>query len=608
MLTHINFRNDGNAYVNVEGERYFVFKNNTGESLPGDLVEIELSRHRKRTEAKVISVKERGSSKFVGIIEKSVSRASVKLLKSFGYEFKVFKRDFYEQWDSINNGDKVVIEFTKWKKKGKPEGKILEVLGESLDNEVEMNSIIIEYGFETKFSTEALEESEKISSLVEVTEDRVDMRNVNTLTIDPASAKDYDDALSIERNTNGYTIGVHIADVSHYVKEGSAIDKDAILRATSVYLVDRTIPMLPNKLSNGLCSLNPGEDRYAFSVMFDMAESGRIRKYWLQNSVIHSNKKYSYEEALEIIEGKDDTYQEEIQTLCSLSMILRKDRSKDNIKINRKEAQFKIDKDGKPLEIYFKEATKATQLIEEFMLLANKHVGLEHQKKGHTFIWRNHDEPNVDKLLNLELYLELIGEPYKIREDHAKQDINVVLNRLEGSYLYDTVSMLAMKSMAKAKYNSNNIGHYGLGFTTYSHFTSPIRRYPDLIAHRILKKTLDNKVYNYPDLEEKCLRCNMKEVSAQKAERDSIKYKQAEYMEQFLGEEFKGIVSYIMNKRVFVILENGIEASFSIKHNKDNTEHKAYVDGYEITIGTYVNVIIKDVDLFRKEINLEIKF
>jgi len=606
MLTTIKFRNDGNASVIVEGEKYFVFKYNTGGALPGDLVEVELTRHRKKVEAKVISIKERESIKFVGIVEKDNTKARVKLLKSFGYDFRVNKKDYYEGWDDMENGDKVVVEFVKWKSKEKPLGKIVEVLGKSLDNEVEMNTIIIEYGFDTKFPEEALIEAEKISDIVEVTEDRVDMRNITTITIDPETAKDFDDALSLEKIDGGYIIGVHIADVSHYVKEGSAIDKEAIKRATSVYLVDRTIPMLPERLSNGLCSLNPNVDRYAFSVMFDMNENGKIRKYWMQNSVINSNKRYSYEEALEVIEGKTDEYSNEINSLYKLSLLLRQKRDKDNIKMNRKEAKFKIDKNGKPLEIFFKEATASTQLIEDFMLLANQHVGLKHKEKGHPFIWRNHDEPNLEKIMELEAYLDLIGEPYKIREDNVKKDLNIILKKMEGSYLYDTISMMSMKAMSKAKYDSTNIGHYGLGFLTYSHFTSPIRRYPDLIAHRILKKLLDGKIYNYPNLDERCNRCNMKEVQAQRAERDSIKYKQAEYMEQFIGEEFKGIVSYIMSKRVFVILENGIEASFPVSFNRDSDENKAYIDGREINIGSNLNVIIKDCDLFRKEINLDV--
>lgn len=610
MITNINFRNDGNAYVIIENKKYFIFKYNTKGALPGDLVEIELTRYRKREEAKVISIKSREFTKFVGIIEKDKTSAKVKLLKSFGYDFRVFKRDYFEEWNNINNGDKVVIEFTKWKDKEKPLGKIVEVLGKSLNNEVEMNSIIIEYGFETKFPDEVIEEANNITDKVEVTSDRTDMRNVNTFTIDPVTAKDFDDALSLEINedTNSYTIGVHIADVSHYVEEGSFIDKEAIKRATSVYLVDRTISMLPERLSNGLCSLNPNVDRYAFSVMFDITKAGKIRKYWLQNSVINSNKRYSYEEALDVIEGKDDEFKTEIDILHKLSRIFRDKRSKDNIKMNRKEAKFKIDENGKPTEIFFKEATDSTQLIEEFMLLANQHVGLEHQKKGHPFIWRNHDEPNYDKILTLEAYLELIGEPYKIDENNIKKDLNVVLERMEDTYLYDTISTMAMRSMSKARYSNMNIGHYGLGFKTYSHFTSPIRRYPDLIAHRILKKFLNNKVYNYPNIDERCDRCNSKEVQAQRAERDSIKYKQAEYMEQFIGEDFKGYVSYITSSRVFVILDNGIEASFSVKNSKDSSEHKAYINGYEITIGTELLVTITSTDLFRKEINLEVKF
>lgn len=605
MRTIINFKENGNAYVEVDGDRYFVFKHNAKPALPGDTVEVELFRHRKKVEAKVKQVIDRNKTKFVGTVEKFDDHCLVTPVKYFGVDFKVKKKHCEVDWEKVHNGEKVVVEFMNFRGDN-PRGKIIDVLGESFDNEVEMNAIVIEYGFDTKFPEEVMVEADQVSDKVEVTGDRVDMRNITTFTIDPETAKDFDDALSIEKVKNGYIIGVHIADVSHYVKENSAIDKEALKRATSVYLVDRTIPMLPERLSNGLCSLNPNVDRYAFSVMFDMAESGRVRNYWLQNSVINSDRRYTYEEALEVIEGKKDQFDEEMKILHDLSLKLREKRSKHLIDMKRKEAKFKIDENGKPLELFFKEATASTQLIEEFMLLANKHVGLEFQKRGLTFIWRNHDEPNPEKLMNLENYLELIGEPYRIREDNIKKDLNVVLKRLEGSYLHETVSSMVMRSMAKAKYGSLNIGHYGLGFQTYSHFTSPIRRYPDLIAHRILKKFLNGKVYQYPSLEDKCTRCNAKEVQAQKAERDSIRYKQTEYMQQFVGQEMEGNVSYIMSNRLFVILDNGIEGSFPISFDKENDEHKVYVDGYEITIGTRLNVLIESVDLFRKDINLKV--
>jgi len=605
MQSIINFKSNGHAYVEDQGERYFIFKHNAKPAIPGDEVEFELTRHRKKVEAKVTKVINRGRNKFVGNVEKFDDYCYVTPTRYFGLDFKVKKKDCEVDWNDVNNGEKVVVEFLKHKG-DKLKGKITEVLGEQFNNDVEMNAIVIEYGFDTKFPTEVEEEADEVSDEVKVTFDRTDMRDVVTFTIDPETAKDFDDALSIEKVNNGYIVGVHIADVSHYVKENSAIDKEALKRATSVYLVDRTIPMLPERLSNGLCSLNPNVDRYAFSVMFDMADSGRVRKYWLQNSVINSDKRYTYDEALEVIEGKEDPFSNEMKSLYELSLELKKKRDKDNIKMKRKEAKFKIDKNGKPLELFFKEATPSTELIEEFMLLANKHVGLEFHKKGNTFIWRNHDEPNQEKIMNLENYLELIGEPYKIREKHAKKDLNIVLKRLEGSYLHETVSSMVMRAMSKAKYSSINIGHYGLGFQTYSHFTSPIRRYPDLIAHRILKKSIQNKVYNYPGLEDKCNRCNNKEVQAQRAERDSIKYKQTEYMQQFIGQQMEGNVSYIMANRVFVVLDNGIEGSFPISFSKDNDDHKVYVDGYEISIGTRLTVKIESTDLFRKDINLEV--
>lgn len=601
----INFKDNGNAYVIINGTSHFIYTDNTNKALPGDLVELEFFLFKYRTEARVKKIINRERTKFVGIANVKKDVIYVRPLKQFGSDFLVKKSDVLIPYDSINDGDKVVVEFVEWKK-SMPRAKLIERLGESLDNEVEMHSIIIEYGFDTKFPTDVIEESEKISDVVEATPDRTDMRNILTFTIDPETAKDFDDALSIEYTKAGYIIGVHIADVSHYVKENSLIDKEAIKRATSVYLVDRTIPMLPERLSNGLCSLNPHVDRYAFSVMFDISNEGKINKYWLQNSVINSNRRYSYEESLDVIEGKDDQYSKELKDLCELSIKIKKDRSKDNLEVQRKEAKFKIDENGKPLEIFFKEPTKSTQLIEEFMLLANKHIGLEFQKKGWKFIWRTHDLPDMEKLYDLERYLDMVGIQHKIRAKHIKEDLNAILNKTKDTFMHETCSTMAMKSMAKALYSTNNIGHYGLGFVTYSHFTSPIRRYPDLIAHRILKKHLEGKVYNYPSLEDRCSHCNMKEVSAQRAERDSIKYKQTEYMSQFLEQEFEGNVSFIMSNRVFVILENGIEGSFQIMYDDDNDSNSFYANGKLIKIGERVRVKVTNCDLFMKQINLRL--
>jgi len=607
MYGIINYKSNGHASIEIDGERYFIFKTKTGKALPGDYVKIELTRHKKKLEAKVIEIVEREQTKFVGIIDKNKDFAFVKPLKSFGYDFYVNKSGNDVNFDDIDDGDKVVVEFTKWRNKdSSPIAKIVERLGKSLDHEVEMNSIILEYGFDTKFPLDALAEADQISDEVIVSKDRTDMRNITTFTIDPKTAKDFDDALSIETIKDGYRIGVHIADVSHYVKEGSAIDKEALKRATSVYLVDRTIPMLPERLSNGLCSLNPNVDRYAFSVMFEMDHNATVKKYWLQNSVINSNKRYAYEDALEVLNGTDDIFSNELDILYNLSLKLRAERSQDTIKVKRKEANFKLDDNGVPLELIFKEASKSTELIEDFMLLANRHVGLEFHKNNNAFIWRTHDTPNLDKLMDLESYLDLVGIDMKIRDTNIKEDLNKILKHVSGTYLHETISTMAMRSMSKAVYTSSNIGHYGLGFETYSHFTSPIRRYPDLIAHRILKRFIKGKIYFYPALEEKCSRCNQKEVSAQRAERDSIKYKQAEYMQKFIGDEFEGRVSFITNNRVFIILDNGIEGSIETKGAKNTQANITYYDGVEIRIGETLNVIIKECNLFKKEITLEI--
>ena len=514
----------------------------------------------------------------------------------------------------------MVVELTKWEETKSPRGKIVKILGDSGDNNTEMNSIMIEYGLPVEFPQEVINESELISEVIfpKEIESRKDMRDVVTFTIDPVDARDFDDALSVKIiSNNKFEIGVHIADVGHYVKSGTKLDDEAFKRATSVYLVDRCVPMLPERLSNGICSLKPNEDRLAFSVILTIDSDGKILDKWFGKTVIHSDRRFAYEDAQEIIEGSDGDYSKEVRLLNTLAQKIRKKRIMDgSIEMGGIEVRFKLaDDNKKPIGVYFKHQKESNKLIEEFMLLANKYVAkLLNDSQWHN-VYRIHDTPNMDKLQQLVSVCNNFGHDVKIEGegDELKKSINQLLLDIKDTPEENMIETLVTRCMSKAKYTTKNIGHYGLGFTHYSHFTSPIRRYPDLITHRILFDYLSKKNQGNPQkVEEQAQWCSARELIAAKAQRDSIKYKQAEYLIDKLGNVFDGIISGVTDWGIYVeLVESKCEGMIrfqSIGKVKVDLEHYTVTDemGNKIRLGDPIKIVVKSVDLEKKQVDFTI--
>jgi len=451
-------------------------------------------------------------------------------------------------------GDRAIAKFVEWKKGSKnPTGEVVELLTNERVNEIAMKSILVEAGFQLRFSDEAMEEAARIPDVLDREEikKRKDCRDILTLTIDPVDAKDFDDALSIRKLKNGnYEIGVHIADVSYYVQPDTVLDGEAYERATSVYLPDRVLPMLPEHISNVLCSLRPNEDKFTFSVMFQIDPNGKMKQYWIGRTVIHSNRRFTYEEAQQIIETKQGDYAEEILLLNDMAKKMRAERfAKGAINFSSQEVRFVLDEQGAPIGLEIKESKEAHQLIEEFMLLANKTVAKYVGKKEVNgqpipFPYRVHDVPNEDKLGVFAAFASRFGYKFNLNNpDKIAQSFNDMLKAVEGKPEQHVLEQLGIRTMAKAIYTSDNIGHYGLGFEDYCHFTSPIRRYPDVMVHRIVQQCLDEKVKVDKKMEAKCRHSSERERKAMEAERSANKYKQVEYMQKFIGETFDAVIS-----------------------------------------------------------------
>ena len=582
--TFIRKANGKNSFQPDDGGTpVFVSERNSLFAMNGDRVKVAYMARREKhiKEAMVVEILSHKRDQAVG---------KLKVEKDYAFlvtEGNIFVHDVLipkKKLKGGKTGDKAVVKITQWPSKDSKNivGEVIDILGKEGDNNVEMHAILAQYGLPYKYPKAVEDAAEKIDPGITEQEikRREDFRDVFTCTIDPKDAKDFDDALSIQKKGKLWEVGVHIADVSHYVKEGSVIDKEATKRATSVYLVDRTIPMLPERLCNFICSLRPDEEKLCYSVIFTLDEEANVKDYHIAHTVIKSNRRYAYEEVQEILMGKDGDYATELRTLDQLAKCLRERRFKGGaVKFDREELHFDIDEKGKPVRAYFKKSNDATQLIEEFMLLANRTVAesVGRVKKGvkaKTLPYRIHDQPDPTKLETLREFVVKFG--YKMKTSGTKGAISKSLNALmddcQGKKEQKLIETVALRAMMKAKYSTHNIGHYGLAFEYYTHFTSPIRRYPDTMVHRLLTKYQDGaRSANQQKYEELCEHCSDMEQTAQMAERDSIKYKMVEFMEDKIGNEYDAHISGIQSYGIYCeIDENHCEGMVPMRDLDDD--------------------------------------
>jgi len=624
----VDLKKTGKAYIIPDdgGEDVFIAPNNVHHALNQDRVKVLLLPKRKgrKTEGQVVEVLERHKTQYVGILEMS---------KNFGFvipDSQSMPYDIFipkENVMSAKNGQKVLVKITDWPEhSNNPFGEIVEVLGKPGENDVEMMSILADNDFPLSFPEAVDKEAAKIEAGItgDVIAERKDFRDVWTVTIDPVDAKDFDDALSLRKLEDGlWEVGVHIADVSHYVTPGSAIDAEAYNRGTSIYLVDRTIPMLPEKLSNGVCSLRPEEEKLTFSVVFKMNEEAQVLNTWFGKTVIRSDRRFTYEEVQKIIDSESGEFSGNILQLHRLAEILREQRFKNGaINFHSPEIRFRLDKKGKPIEAYVKETGTANFLVEEFMLLANKavasHIGKPKNKKPpKTFVYRVHDQPNPEKLNTFLQFLGKLGYTLNIQSQQAlAKSYNKLLQDVKGKGEENMVETIAIRTMSKAYYSTDNIGHYGLAFPFYTHFTSPIRRYPDLMVHRLLQRYLQGKAsVKKEDYEEKCKHASQMEQRAMEAERESVKYKQVEYLLDKQGQVFDGLISGVSKWGIFVqLVESKSEGLIRFSAMKDDFY---YLDednyqiigrqyGQKFRLGDPVKVIVKNIDLARRQLDFEL--
>ena len=576
--------NGKNSFIPDDGgEAIFIAERKSGHAMHGDKVKVMLCAKRKRRmlEGEVIEVVQRANDTFVGTLK--VDKFYAFLLT----ESKVLANDIFIPKDCLKNGkngDKAVVKIVEWPEDAKnPIGKVVDILGQAGDNTTEMHAILAEYGLPYVYPKHVEAAADKISDVItpEDYAEREDFREITTFTIDPKDAKDFDDALSIRPIKPGlWEVGVHIADVTHYVKEGSCIDKEAEKRATSVYLVDRTIPMLPERLCNLLCSLRPYEEKLAYSAIFEMNDKAEVKNSRIVKTVIKSDRRFTYEEAQAVIETGEGDFKEEILQLNKLAQILRANRlAHGAIDFDRVEVRFEIDETGKPISVYFKESKEANKLIEEFMLLANRTLAefigkVPKNKKAKVFPYRIHDLPDPDKLENLNWFVNRFG--YKIRTSGSKVEVSKSINKLLASIKekkeQNLIEMVSLKAMQKAKYSTHNIGHYGLAFDYYTHFTSPIRRFPDMMVHRLLSRYLaGGRTAQEAKYEDLCEHSSEMEQIAANAERASIKYKQVEFMGERMGQEFDGTISGVTEWGLYVeVNENKCEGMIPMRELDDD--------------------------------------
>ncbi len=618
----------GTAYIvsdDIEKD-VFISQKHLKHALHGDIVKVHVYGRKKRqhVEGEIVEIIQRKRDTFVGIIEVS---------KHFAFlipERNQIAYDIFIPLDKLKkakSGEKAIVKIIEWTEKQKnPVGEVVEVLGKPENNEVEMHAILAEFGLPYRYPEKVEKEAEKISDTIseEEIKRRRDFRDVLTFTIDPADAKDFDDALSCKMLPNGNTeVGVHIADVTHYVRPNTLLESEAYERATSIYLVDRVVPMLPERLSNGICSLRPNEEKLCFSAVFELNDKAQIVKSWFGKTVIKSDKRFAYEEAQQIIENKTNgIIDDAVLKLYDLSELLRKKRFEQGaISFERSEVKFNLDDEGKPLGVYIKENKESNRLVEEFMLLANKKVaeliGKPDGKKAiKTFVYRIHDEPNKEKLQSFSNFIKRFGFNLETKsKKRIANSMNNLLTDVKGHKEQTVVETLAVRTMSKAEYSTKNIGHYGLAFDYYTHFTSPIRRYPDMMVHRMLEHYLNGgNSFNGEEYEQKCKHSSDMEQLAVNAERTSIKYKQVEFMKNSIGEVFTGVVSGVTQWGIYVELdENKCEGMVSVRslqddfYEYDEAEYALIGEHTQnrYTMGDSVTVRVISADMQKRQLDFE---
>ena len=633
VIGTVDATSSGAAYIvpqDGNGDDVFVSQQNLKNALNGDLVKVQTyaKKRRRSLEGEVVEVIERKRNTFVGTVEIS---------KNFAFlvtDKKVMFKDLFIPMGKLKgaqNGQLAVGRITDWDDYTKnPFGEIIDVLGDAGENNAEIHAILAEFDLPYEYPEKVIEAAERIEEQIskEEIKRRRDFRKVTTFTIDPKDAKDFDDALSLQKLPNGnWEVGVHIADVTHYVKPKTIIDKEGYERATSVYLVDRVVPMLPERLSNGICSLRPNEEKLCFSVVFELDDEANLLDTWYGKTIIYSDKRFTYEEAQEIIETGEGDFKDEVLTLDMLAKGLRKQRFANGaISFERIEVKFDIDEKGKPLSVFFKESKDANKLIEEFMLLANKRVaefiGKKEISNGKgvrpkTFVYRVHANPDPDKFENFARFVRKFGyEAMPMGEERISSSINRLLKQVEGKKEQNIIETLAIRTMAKASYSTQNIGHYGLAFRHYSHFTSPIRRYPDMMVHRLLESYLSGgRSVNIEKAEDQCKHCSKMEMTAAEAERASIKFKQVEFMKEHVGAEFTGVISGVTEWGFYVELDqNKCEGMVSIR-NLDDDFYRFDEENYCIVgrrnrkkyqLGDPVKVLVAKANLIKKQLDFEL--